>query len=456
MAVETERTTKPRRRIRVWHVPLAVVIVLIAVALGLRWHWMRGFRGRIEAIAAAGYPVTPEELDAWYEAPQSGENAADWVLDAATFITELPRKERESLERIVSNGSDRLSRRVPIPEETKRLLVAHVRENAKALELLHRAATMKESRYPVYFSGRLRTTFLRHVGGVRDGCLLLCYEAIACSEAGDGEGATRAMEAAFRIARTLQPEPLLASQMVRFWVQSRAAAATGRVLGATELTSAQLERLGGVVDEAYDPDGMVRAFAGLQCACLELFERPQSADPEAFGELPSPAFLEAYSALGLAAREGIIFLEVTGDYIEAAQLPTPERRGAFEAIGVRFRARRKGCVLLAKLWGGQHLTPVDVQCLADLRTTSVALAAERCRLGRGGWPDSLADLVPDYSESVPVDPFDGEALRYKRLDGGFVVYSVGEDGVDDGGKERPTGEEEKPDETYDITFAVQR
>jgi hypothetical protein len=229
-----------------------------------------------------------------------------------------------------------------------------------------------------------------------------------------------------------------------------------RVLHAVALSDGQLRRLESVIAEAYDPDGMARGFAGMQCLCLDMFTRPESVDPDAFRDLPAPAFLEAYCALGLAAREGIIFLEMTDDYIEAARLPAPERRGAFEAIGRRYRARRKGCVLLGALWGGQMLTPVDVQCLANLRVASAALAVERYRLGTGQLPESLAALVPDYVQSVPEDPFDGAALRYRRLDEGFVVYSVGEDGVDDGGRERPAREAEEAGQTYDITFTVER
>ncbi len=41
--------------------------------------------------------------------------------------------------------------------------------------------------------------------------------------------------------------------------------------------------------------------------------------------------------------------------------------------------------------------------------------------------------------------FDGQPLRYKKLAKGYVVYSVGEDGKDDGG-----------DEKKDITFTVER
>jgi hypothetical protein len=69
----------------------------------------------------------------------------------------------------------------------------------------------------------------------------------------------------------------------------------------------------------------------------------------------------------------------------------------------------------------------------------------------------FGDLVPTYLDTIPKDPFDGKDLRYKELDTGFVVYSVGEDGHDDGGKERPPSKKRKSEScTYDITFIIQR
>jgi hypothetical protein len=66
------------------------------------------------------------------------------------------------------------------------------------------------------------------------------------------------------------------------------------------------------------------------------------------------------------------------------------------------------------------------------------VAAERYRLARGTWPPALDALVPDLLAKVPADPFDGEPLRYRRLDDRIVVYSVGDDGRDDGGETEST------------------
>jgi hypothetical protein len=71
---------------------------------------------------------------------------------------------------------------------------------------------------------------------------------------------------------------------------------------------------------------------------------------------------------------------------------------------------------------------------ADLRCAMAALATERYRRANGRWPESLDALVPKYLSKVPDDPFTGKALKVKRLVDGVVIYSVGDDRQDNGGR----------------------
>jgi hypothetical protein len=61
------------------------------------------------------------------------------------------------------------------------------------------------------------------------------------------------------------------------------------------------------------------------------------------------------------------------------------------------------------------------------------LAAERFRLHQGRWPGSLEELRPTYLQQILADPYDGRPLRFRRLPDGVLIYSVGPDGVDNGG-----------------------
>jgi hypothetical protein len=66
--------------------------------------------------------------------------------------------------------------------------------------------------------------------------------------------------------------------------------------------------------------------------------------------------------------------------------------------------------------------------------TMTAIALKRCELEHGSYPTNLDALVPKFLSAVPRDPVDGQPLRYRLLpDGAFRLYSVGENGADDGG-----------------------
>jgi hypothetical protein len=69
------------------------------------------------------------------------------------------------------------------------------------------------------------------------------------------------------------------------------------------------------------------------------------------------------------------------------------------------------------------------------RIILTAIALERFRHERGAYPKSLSELPEKFLSVPPVDFMDGQPLRYRLADDGrFSLYSVGLDGVDDGGK----------------------
>jgi hypothetical protein len=74
-----------------------------------------------------------------------------------------------------------------------------------------------------------------------------------------------------------------------------------------------------------------------------------------------------------------------------------------------------------------------IQSQVDLARTACAL--ERFRLAHGNYPETLAALAPQFIENLPHDIINGQPLHYRRTDDGrFVLYSVGWDETDDGGK----------------------
>ena len=72
---------------------------------------------------------------------------------------------------------------------------------------------------------------------------------------------------------------------------------------------------------------------------------------------------------------------------------------------------------------------------ATLRLLMVELALRNYQLTQNALPDRLDQLVPAILPEIPRDPFDpaGGPLRYKKMHDGYLLYSVSQNRVDDGG-----------------------
>ena len=76
---------------------------------------------------------------------------------------------------------------------------------------------------------------------------------------------------------------------------------------------------------------------------------------------------------------------------------------------------------------------LEKKCRAEslLAGAKLAVACNRFERDQVRWPETLAELVPEYLSAVPRDPFDGAPFRYSAEKG--LVWAVGQNLTDDGG-----------------------
>ncbi|MBC8289823.1 MAG: hypothetical protein H8E37_05850 [Planctomycetes bacterium] len=76
---------------------------------------------------------------------------------------------------------------------------------------------------------------------------------------------------------------------------------------------------------------------------------------------------------------------------------------------------------------------------------------------KGSYPRSLDELVSaGLLKSAPIDHFDGKPLKYVHGKDRFLIYSIGQNGEDDGGRwfgDEPSGDDPRvripiPEEEY--------
>jgi hypothetical protein len=78
------------------------------------------------------------------------------------------------------------------------------------------------------------------------------------------------------------------------------------------------------------------------------------------------------------------------------------------------------------------------------RNLQVAFALAAYHRDHGRYPAKLDALAPAYLKAVPNDLFSGKPLVYKPSDKGYLLYSVGPNGKDDGGRwydDNPPGDD---------------
>lgn len=127
-------------------------------------------------------------------------------------------------------------------------------------------------------------------------------------------------------------------------------------------------------------------------------------------------------------------LRYTDSAVEIAKLPPEKWHAEFS----KWDAAAKEQPFLVRLLAPAYLGMISdryKRSQAYMRCAIVAIAAERHRRACGRWPDTLDDpSMAPFLRQPPADPYDGQPLRWRRLDDGAEVYSIGPDGEDNGGK----------------------
>jgi hypothetical protein len=444
MMDENETAPGKRRRLKVSHVLIILLLICVGAFVLFRPNLKSKLQARIDAIRAAGYPVTCAELDKWYTIPENTENAAYTIIDAFSYYKLWDKEESEPLPVV---GQAKLPARTePMDEEMKALIAQYVADNNEAIEMLHAGAAIEHSRYPIDFPD---------LHEIKMAAKLLKLEGILHAENGNGKLTVRSVTSIFGIARSLANGPVIGFQIVHIACRGIATTSIEYCINRVELTDEQLIQLIDCVHNAERISDMSFAFVGERCMGLSFFKAPESMNPDIIDGIPVRPILELYKAAGLVDADAIIYLDLMDEYIKSAQLPLHKRQEAVKAIDTRFISTSKIHILLYAIMPPlSRITTIELRTIARLQTARVALAIERYRLAAGRLPDALADLVPAYLDSVPMDPFDGDELRYRKLEAGFVVYSIGEDLSDDDGTEWSKRTKESP--TWDVTFIVER
>lgn len=461
-----------------------VMLAVVIVPLNWRFNLRREVKRELALCRAAGQPVTLEELAALYPPVPDAENAAlplleIWREDDPEFWEAwlagrrpLPERRRDKYDPnlpVLGGNAGTVGRGQPFTPPQHAAAEAWWKSNEVRMARVAAALQRPQMRFLLNFADNPAMQ-PHHLYSLRGEAQQFRLQALMAAEAGDAEAALSAIEASSATARLLETEPLLLSQLVLLANRAFTRAAIEDYLNRLRPTTNHLPRLARAVE--WRPAGdqhrlaliaerasgrwmyslTARGWAKVTARAVAELE-----DAEPSNETGMAAGLKLMRLTGLTDSDERLFLQTMRRAVAAAEpihAHRAESQAAFDAAAVKAGGLPLG------LLSGMLLPAISRQwdnfarSEAETAMAKLAFALERHHLDHGTLPASLDELVPAYLPAVAEDPFSGQPLRYRRLNHGYVLYSVGTDGLDDGG--RPRDFSNRQQKTWDIPFTVER
>jgi len=315
------------------------------------------------------------------------------------------------------------------------------------------------------------TLLLPHLSTVKKSAQRLKIAALCELRRGETAQATTRVRAILALSKGLADERLVISQLVRLSIAHIALAANWELMQSSAVTQKQLadlqnawmsedylqgaenallmERAMGeqTADELRESSASYRAVMGITSSRVGdwLGDLGRAAADKGKETMWRYAWSYPDQLKGLQGKqallEGLRRIKSGDPYKTALEFQTRK----LAELGIEQRPKDDDGVLFGGQEDPRYLFTESVLALErfprrlmnaetarQLMITAIAL--KRWQLKRGSNPPNLASLVPEFLQAVPRDPVDGQPLRYKlNPDGTFLLYSVGEDGVDNGG-----------------------
>ncbi len=336
----------------------------------------------------------------------------------------------------------------------------------EALAGLREAARRPQARFPIHYEDGMQAP-LPHLGLLKSASDVLRLRAAAELELGRTDAAFEDVRLIFRLIDALETEPILVSHLVRrsicevvlntvregtarhrwtdahlatfqnelqkldFLAEFDASRAHERSSNLSFLSEMPALRNGQKPYYSNGSPGGVPAF--VMAASEADWLRNSKFWAWTFRLAPSGAFernkiacVAAYRSLGSPRRDASTpFVAIDAWHRRCETFLTATSKPTFDSFLGAPLAR----------WQPE-ISLLFFKTEALVRLARIACGVERYRLAEGRYPERLEDLSPRFLATVPRDVIDGGTFQYQRTDDGRrLLYSLGWNGLDDGGRD---------------------
>ena len=176
-------------------------------------------------------------------------------------------------------------------------------------------------------------------------------------------------------------------------------------------------------------------------------ERAEYIAEHVFDWTDAPDIIDSLSGMGPdGARSGTDALDrYYHELTEQMRVGYPEVRAAdMRATHEEYRGISPIIELLAP--DLSRVAQLRARDEASRRATQLSYATHVFKARYGCWPESLDELPAEYGTRMRTDPFTGHDFGYRLTNDGPRIYSLSENGLDDGGVHSPRWSDEITDD----------
>ncbi len=317
----------------------------------------------------------------------------------------------------------------PLSKEEEALLLEFIQRNEPVYALLREAATRPNCQFGRYDAiGDSAPQMLPELSIMRSLARMCAIRALREARQGNPGQACQWLAETVRLANRLQNDPLLIAGLVR-----------SAIMGIANETAWSLVCLGAIPDPL--PPGLFEALDTV--ARRDLWAKHYEAE-RCFSNRSFHPGVSLQSLLLGPALELPNQLRIN-DLMRAVTACVREedhaaRQARMEWINTVYPHKKpqywRPWRLMSDMLGPAMIRSMSAmeRALAQTAATRVLLLLGRYHTAHGVYPATLDELAADHGAPLPLDPFSGKPLVYRQEGRGFTLYSLGEDGQDNGGQ----------------------
>jgi hypothetical protein len=285
----------------------------------------------------------------------------------------------------------------------------------------------------------------------RKGAQLLAAATISALHEKNFGSAFDNLQALSHLAQMERDEGMLVAQMVRVAVAGLGLATTWEALQSEGLNDAQWSQLQTEWAKVDLISAIEHAFVGERLYCFNHMEMARKGDTNAVnwtgGKIKWQDRLQTTIwRATVAQQDELFYLKTVQRYIDhcrsvSAGTPAVEVNKRFQQDIDKLNnllseplTRFKYPFCMIAIPNFARASATAFRCEVQRRLTITAIGIKRYQLRYGKLPETLNALVPEFCPATLLDPMDWKPLHYRvNPDATFTLYSVGENGKDDGG-----------------------